>query len=184
MPKSLSKLFRHPLVYTPLGTVIAVGMLQLIDIIAGTKILKAFWSGIISVPSILSSFLSIKISLWILIIISIVFYVLKRIVDIRRLKNIKNDNNEPWFFKYTEDTFDDRILYRWNFKLSSKNEYEIENIQPYCPKCKCKIVYSRCPICRGDYRAPMRDNTTVRALIKHHIDMEEERIKKDNKFFG
>lgn len=183
MPSKISKFFRHPLVYTPLGTVIAVGLLRLIDVITGTKILKAIWSGIVSVPRIIGVFLSIKISLWILIIISIVLFLLKRIIVDKCFKSTKIEDYKPWYFQYKEDIFD-RILYRWDYKRLPENEYEIVNIQRLCPKCRCNIVHERCPICRGDYRAPMRDNATVRALVVHHIEMGEEQNKKHNQFFG
>jgi hypothetical protein len=148
-----------------LGTLVLRG----IDSIADTKILSGIWNFTKST----FSFLSHKYTLPLWIIILFCFSGLGLLILIAWLANLFSSkpigNTEPDWLEYTADTFETAYLFRWQYQLSNRT-YTAINIQYYCPKDNCQIVYNKCPVCNNFFATQAINDDTIRALIKHKVE--------------
>lgn len=109
----------------------------------------------------------IETPLWILIILPFAGIGILLLILWMKSLNVA-DNDEPAFFDYREDTFDDK-LYRWEYRLYG-DKYIISNIIPHCTKCKCRLSGSYCPNCKISSQGFEMSDDEIQSLIIHRIE--------------
>ena len=140
----------------------------ILDSLTKKNILGKIWKVIVSIIDFF--LLKFEVSLWVLIIIPFagigILFLIAWIVSAIKQEN----SSKPAFFDYTEDTFDG-VLYRWEYQKYS-GKYDIPNILPFCPKCRCRLVYGKCPNCNVIYSHRIKEHSEIYALITHKIENE------------
>lgn len=182
MNKQEKSFWKNPWVITTGSTVIAYLIIKLIDIFFNTTILSDLVNFLVDILLWIYRLLTMQFSTNILIL-TIIFSGILGIAKIfkglsqRENRDIKFKPKEeskksipkPNFLDYIEDKF--KVLYyRWEWTKGFDGKYAVTNIIPLCPKCKCMIVYDRCPNCDSSYYGLQISEREIIALIYHKID--------------
>jgi len=175
MNKKKKTVLQNPWVIGTGTAIISVLGIRFFDYITGTKIISSIWSLVIIICKTIYNFFiqKFEVSLWFLVLLPIIVIGLIIIV-LWIISSIQKDkksilNLPPPFIDYKEDVFGE-VLYRWDYLKNYYDKYEISNISYFCPKCKCSIVYDRCPICHNSFYNEIKSNYEIDALIRHKIE--------------
>lgn len=175
MTKEKKSIKQNPwIIGTGTGILGVIGV-RILDYFIGTNILGSIIKIIRSIFKAIGGFFLIKfeVSLWFLILLPIVVVGLIVFIlwIISLIQTDKNQilNTEPKFLDYRQDIFGN-VLYRWEYLKDYSDKYKILNISHYCPKCKCSIIYDKCPICHAYFHNMIKSNYEIDALIRHKIE--------------
>ena len=126
--KKIKKLINHPLIIKIMGTVIAITLITT----------KPEYFGILGpyISAIAELIISpITIPLWAIILaLALILHFL--------IKGLSSCIQSRRFLSYRECEIDS-VLWRWNYRSSSKDEYIISDLTPHCPKCKCELCLDK-----------------------------------------
>lgn len=133
---------------------------------------KTFWTYVVT-------FITFKLPLWTVVVVAFLAWVVRKISSKK-----KKTESKPAFWNYREDKFKNWI-WRWDYGINiMERQYEIRNLQPYCPYDDTQLVNKstylqaafECPRCnttfseRSVYQSiPPEDATSIKALIWDNI---------------
>ncbi|MET0463036.1 MAG: hypothetical protein ABW007_07775 [Chitinophagaceae bacterium] len=164
-------------------TVLAAGILKLIDVIADTTILSSALILIRNTLEDIGSFFANKyeLPLWsvILLILSIpillfvLFYIISKVPDSKASK----EDKAP-YRHYTSDIFKGiEFSWIWGFDSEFPNIYGID---AYCPKDTCRLVNRKCPVCETNYTSVNFSNEEIEVLIRYYVQNGEWKTRQKN----
>ena len=150
------------------------------DSIVDQPIFSSLETTIIFFKSTIGSFLSLKISLWIIILSLFLVVVSKRIYNLLQTRKIPTP---PKYTDYKKDKFHDWI-WKWNWEYDSNEDaWIITNLVPYCPECNVRLIdrshsleaIAECPSCKKRFKSSnskFEDSESTLNLIYSNIENE------------
>lgn len=174
-------------------TVLATGVLKLVDIIADTQILSEIGKFFVVVGGLFASLggwfaETHSLPMWLIIFLPIsiplliVFLIwLPDILPKSKEKEVSPEKH-PYII-YKSDVFKG-ILFRWHwtnsYLFSGDAIPEPEYISPYCPLDECPLVSKKCPICGTDYSAIEYTNKEIEVAIQYYVSKNQWKDRYDN----
>jgi hypothetical protein len=164
----IKNLINHPWIITIAGTAIATIILEYFGILG--LYLSVIAGRIISL-------IITTIPIWVIILALILLFLTKWLYLCIQSRH---------FLSYKEAKINS-ILWRWDYRSSSKNEYIISDLKPHCPKCKCELSldedeYYSCinPECKKfkDKYGYKKEKNDIIKIIKQKIEKENPHIYK------
>lgn len=163
--KSTWMVFVLPLLVTIIGGLILT-MIEDIDLFSGIgKFLNIIESSIVK-------FLTIKVSLWAILLVIIILFIFLIIVNKIIIKTEKNQTTTKKLYEeYIEDYYDD-LKYKWKWNKGYDGLY-ISDIYPIC-ECGCSFNYDmfdsklQCPDCKKIYKNNVDTDSAKRVFINRY----------------
>ena len=188
--KSIWFWFLLPVLVTVVGGLI-LSKLENVNIIEGIlTFLKWIYNGIIFI-------LTIKIPLWILLVIGVILFIILLIIV--KVTNNNNNNCKKWYEDYNDDVYKG-VRYTWSYS-ELYNEVNIKNFRPVCNKCKGELIQKSthgnyhygteqnfCPNCDKILKTPDYEDIDTAKVYVHNkiVKLQEEKkiklIQKINNF--
>lgn len=136
---------------TVVGEVIAGIILSYIN---NVNFISGFWIAIKASFKYLWLFITFKVPLWIIVMIIVIFYIIKKYWKRSKCKIPTKSNKEILLETYTEDIYDG-MNYRWRW-CNTSNGPSVMDLMLIC-KCGCVLDYDifdydiQCPDCKKKY---------------------------------
>jgi len=83
-------------------------------------------------------------------------------------KDRKNISHKQSYMEYTEDYIED-YLHRWIYLKGSVSP-SLTLLGIFCPKCRCKLIDSRCPECLEYYSGGYKTDDELKSIILGRIE--------------